>query len=335
MDETELPAEGPEGATAAACAGVGQDEFEDWEFEEEENAPGEDEPADEPRTRRPDVKWSAELGRAVCAKVAAGETQVAICRQPGMPSRATLFRWNRDKPPFARRLAKARAAAGRKAGQTKPSSFCPVTANEIFERMCEGQSVSEICRDPAMPSFSAVYHWRRDFPEFAEMMRTAREVQAERYCEQGIEIAEAVTPETAHATRVRLSQLRWTASHYWPRAFGTMKAVAPPEGPQVVQLLMRRFEVEVRDADGARRVVTYTPDPETGRAVRTAEGEWSAPRSPAQLAAVAAWQAASRTSGSESLAEALRGMATAAEGAERTGRALEGPAAPDPDDPWV
>jgi hypothetical protein len=96
---------------------------------------------------------------------------------------------------------------------------------DLFRRLCEGESLVAICADPAMPCFSTVYYWRRQFPEFAETMRVAREIQAERFCDLGWAIASGVTPEAAYATEVKLRQLRWTAAVLAPRRYGRTKPV--------------------------------------------------------------------------------------------------------------
>jgi hypothetical protein len=192
-----------------------------------------------------------------------------------MPSRASVLRWSKERPKFAKDLAKAKAVGGRKASGY-PSTYCAATAHEIFERMCEGEGVLSICRDPAMPSFSTVYYWRKQFADFRELMETARKIQAERFCDLGWEIADAVTPETAYATQVKLAQLRWTAGVMAPWAF-RLKMVEPPGEQPVQSLLIRRFEIETR-ADGARRVVAYCPNPRTGLPERDSEGQWVLPR---------------------------------------------------------
>jgi hypothetical protein len=225
--------------------------------------------------RRADVRFSLEVARAVCARVAAGESQVSICAEAGMPSRSTVFCWARDRPTFAKALAKAKAVGGRKANG-QPSSYCAATAHEIFERMCEGETVVSICRDPAMPSFSTIYYWRRQFADFRAAMETARKIQAERFCDLGWEIAEGVTPETAFATRVKLAQLRWTASVLAPRDYGRFKVQEPPQETTVQTICIRSFAVELRE-DGARRVVAYRPNPTTGKVEREPAGDWERP----------------------------------------------------------
>jgi hypothetical protein len=51
-----------------------------------------DDASEHPEGVRGYVRFSAKLARAICERIAAGETQLAICADPGMPSRNTLRR---------------------------------------------------------------------------------------------------------------------------------------------------------------------------------------------------------------------------------------------------
>jgi hypothetical protein len=225
------------------------------------------------------VQFSAKVARAICARVAAGETQAAICADPSMPSRGTLHRWARERPAFAKIFARARAFGNRNLkGQT--STYCPVVAHEIATRLSEGESLTAICRDPAMPSMGTIFYWRKSNAEFAEALRLARETLAERFSDLGWEMAQGATPETAYLTRVQLGQLRWTAAILSPRTHGRHKASEPPEPPEVTTYLFRHFEIETHPETGQQRVVSYTPDPRTMLPRRTDEGPWTDPPDP-------------------------------------------------------
>lgn len=229
-----------------------------------------------PAVRRTPVRYSLPVVRAFLARVASGESQASICRDPTMPGRRSVLNWAKDRPRFAERLQRARVESGH-VGSGSASTYCPATAQEIFRRLCEGESVSGICRDPALPCFSTVYLWRKRFPEFAEMMRIAREVQAERFCDEGWEMAGEATPETAYLTHVKLTQLRWMMGHMAPRAYGRTKPLEPETPPQDQSLLFRHFMVEQRD-DGWVRVVAFRPNPHTRQMEReTEDGPWSPP----------------------------------------------------------
>lgn len=181
------------------------------------------------RRRRSYVRFSAALARAVCRRVAQGEALLAICAEAGMPHRVTVGRWVETIPAFARRLALARQAAGWAYGAQPGPVFCEDAAREIFARLCEGESLTRICRDPHLPARSTVDRWRLRHPAFDEAMRVARQIQGERLCDYSREIADAVEPRTAHATRVRLEHYRWMSTVLAPRRFGRVKPLGVEE----------------------------------------------------------------------------------------------------------
>jgi hypothetical protein len=218
------------------------------------------------------VRWSAALARRICERVAGGEVLYGVLREDGMPSAQSVAVWARARPEFAAALLEARRAGGRPARANGKGcggvwTYCEATAHEIFERLCEGQSLTAIARDPSMPSLSTIFYWRRKIPEFAETVRVAKEIQAERFCDLGWEMAEAATPKTAYLTQVRLAQLRWMAGVMAPRVF-RLKPVEAPAPREELKVLVRHFEVEVDPQTGKRTVVAYRPNPETGAVER-------------------------------------------------------------------
>lgn len=222
------------------------------------------------------VKFSAKLARAICARLAAGETQLAIVRDPAMPSRHTLSRWARDRPDFAKIFARAKAMGGRNA-MGRPSTYCPVAAHEIAVRVSEGETLTAISGDPSLPSMGTIFYWRKSHPEFADALKHAREVLAERFCDLGWEMAMGATPKTAHLIRVQLGQLRWTAGILSPRTHGKLKATEPPEPRKEQTVLLRHFQLEVHPETGQHRVVGFCPHPGTMQPVRDSQGEWTDP----------------------------------------------------------
>lgn len=218
------------------------------------------------RGTRSYVRFSAKVARAICARVASGETVAEICREPQMPHQCTVGLWARTLPTFAKALSQARAVSERRAPFGTPTTYSAAVAQEFYERVCEGESVIGVCRDPHMPSFSAFYRWRRHIPEFRRLMAEARAIQAERFCEMGWEIAQEVTPQTAYATHVKLGQLRWTAGMLAPRKYGRTKAVeldADSAGGDYVVIVKRFSNAPLPDgtvlAPGEMREVRREP----------------------------------------------------------------------------
>jgi hypothetical protein len=257
-------------------------------------------PAAGPATRRPTTRrkkqaakvfYTRDLGQAIARRVGLGETVQAICAEPGMPDRKSVTTWAKVHPEFGAALHRARLMAGwdPQTGE-RVTKYTEETAQEIFARMCDGETLTSICADPAMPGASTVARWRLRWPEFGDALRVAREVQAERLCDLGWEMAQGVTRETATAVRVTLGQLRWQAGKLAPRRYGqvratesefaaeslaAMAAVAAAAAPVIVA---KRFRIETRE-DGATRVVAFAPDPETGEVVRLTpeDAPWNAP----------------------------------------------------------
>lgn len=214
------------------------------------------------RRTRAGVGWSAALGEAICRRVAAGELLYVICREAGMPTPQSVGRWARERAGFGAALAEARLAGGRTAKGGGVSSYDRGLAQVICQRIAEGEALTAICQEVEMPCFSTLYAWGRKIPEFADMMRAAREAQAHWYCDTGWTLAMQATPDTAYVTDVRLKQLRWTAGCLAPRVYG-VKRVEPEAAQEVLTTLIRTFGIKTHPLTGERKVVAYTPNPET------------------------------------------------------------------------
>jgi len=50
------------------------------------------------------------IGMIICERLAEGESLRAICKDEGLPSRTTVFKWLIDNPQFASQYARAREA---------------------------------------------------------------------------------------------------------------------------------------------------------------------------------------------------------------------------------
>lgn len=237
--------------------------------------------------RKPAVKYTLKLAVRICERVAAGELLYDVCRGRRMPTPQTVGRWAREKADFGAALLEARRASGR--GPTADGrygggvfSFSEEVAGEIFERMCEGQSLTAISRDPTMPSLSTIFHWRRSFPQFEEAVQQGARIRAERICDDGWEEACGATPETAFLTQVKLGHMRWMAGVMAPRVFRP-KLVEPAQPREVRTILFRHFGVEVDKETGKKTVVAWCPNPLTGQVEREDTPGWRPPPGTARL----------------------------------------------------
>ncbi|THD82634.1 MAG: hypothetical protein E7812_01975, partial [Phenylobacterium sp.] len=145
--------------------------------------------------RKKAVQWSERVGRRVCRRLAAGELLYVIAREPGMPRPDTVAKWAKERPEFGSALISARRAGGRAAGSGggRVSAFCQEVAQEVFERLCEGWSLTKIGADPSMPAVATLFKWRNRFPEFERLVQLGMRVRAERMADDGWEMAMAAT----------------------------------------------------------------------------------------------------------------------------------------------
>lgn len=229
------------------------------------------------RARKTPVRWSGALGKRLCERLAGGELLYRILAEDGMPTPEGVAKWAREKPAFGAALLAARQAGGRPAGARGPVfTYSEGIGEEILERLCDGESLTAIGRDPTMPSLSTIFRWRRQMPEFEATVQLGMRVRAERACDTGWELAEAATKETAYLTEVRLKQLRWMAAVMAPRVY-KLKTVEPEKPVKTVDVMFRHFEIEVDKETGERRVVGWCPNPATGFPDRESDPDFRFP----------------------------------------------------------
>lgn len=227
------------------------------------------------RVRKTAVRWSEALGARLCARLAAGELLHRILREPGMPTPEGVMKWAKAKPAFGAAFHAARAAGGRPTGSRGPvSTYTEGVGEEIFERVCDGESFSRIGADPTMPSLSTIFNWRDNVPGFEARMQRAMRVRAERMCDASLEIAEAATPETAYLAQVQLGHLRWMTGIMAPWPF--RPKLVDPEKPRGAtrRVLERWFTVEEDPETGRMRMVAWCPNPDTGAVEREDTPGW-------------------------------------------------------------
>jgi hypothetical protein len=173
------------------------------------------------------LRYSKAVAEAVIAGTRAGKVLSEVCAAPGMPSVRVVVGWTKARPGFGAALRAAREAAGLGLRGGARSSYCPQVAEAICVRLCEGEAVVSVLRDPEMPGYSTFYRWMKEEADFRSAVTLAREIQGLRLAEIGWEEASGVTPETAFATRVKLEHLRWYAGKLSPRKYGALKGVEP------------------------------------------------------------------------------------------------------------
>jgi hypothetical protein len=117
----------------------------------------------------------AEMQAQVLARLEAGYTHTALAALHGYPSRATIHRWAREEPAFARRLAEARAwgRSLRRQAALSGRTYDEARAQALLLRVRRGERVVALTRTPGQPNREALDAWKRQRPDFAQALAEA------------------------------------------------------------------------------------------------------------------------------------------------------------------
>lgn len=134
------------------------------------------------------------------------------------------------------------ASEGNKVG--RPTTYTPQVATIICERIADGESLRRICRDEDMPGRTTVWQWLDAHPEFAAQYARAREMQAEGFFEEIIEIADdgrrdyqetdegafLVDHDHIQRAKLRVDARKWVAARMAPKRYGEpARNIAKPD----------------------------------------------------------------------------------------------------------
>jgi hypothetical protein len=207
--------------------------------------------------------YTHKLGRAVCARVAAGESLRRIGAEVGWPTPQTVWNWAHAEPDFGDALAEAQKAArvasrlrdreaeAARAVRRDPkrpgpaSTYHPAWGAEICRRLSEGESLVAICRDADMPRAQTVLEWVRRHPEFEDMYVIARRMQADYLADEVREVGLSATPSTVWADRLHFDTLRWLTARLAPKKYCekimVVEAMREPVEPGGLTVIVKRY----------------------------------------------------------------------------------------------
>lgn len=138
-------------------------------------------------------------------------------------------------------------------------TFNELVAEVICERISLGEGLTRICKDPGMPTYALVSRWRRDVPEFRQMLTRAYEDRAETLRDKILEMEEKIGTVSwskddavaLAALRQRFELLKWGASVDGPQKYSDkLKISGDKDSPIsfVIETGIRR-----KDDEGFRR----------------------------------------------------------------------------------
>lgn len=78
----------------------------------------------------------------------------------------------------------------------RPSTFTQEVADEICERLSQGEPLRQICRDERMPAWQTVYGWKAAHEDFSKRIAGAREAGFDAIAEECLEIADETAFDT-------------------------------------------------------------------------------------------------------------------------------------------
>jgi hypothetical protein len=95
-------------------------------------------------------------------------------------------------------------------------------ADQICERLIEGESMRQICSSKGFPSRASILRWMDEFPDFEAKCARARVLQADLMDDRVLEVANNVESGALEpkAGSVVLSALQWRASKLAPKKYG-------------------------------------------------------------------------------------------------------------------
>ena len=132
----------------------------------------------------------------------------------------------------------------------RPSLYNERLADRICALIADGSSLRSICERPGFPDRGTVMRWQREIPSFATKCAQAREDQAELMDEKILDVADACTPETAAADRVKISAYQWRASKLKPKVYGDkiQSEISGPDGKPIETVELTPREAAQRAA---------------------------------------------------------------------------------------
>lgn len=108
----------------------------------------------------------------------------------------------------------------------RPSNYRPYIADEICNRIANGESLVSICRDGEMPNAATVYEWLKKQPEFADRYARARETQADVLADEIVAIADDYSPDRdVQRDKLRIDARKWYASKLKPKVYGDRQQI--------------------------------------------------------------------------------------------------------------
>ena len=115
----------------------------------------------------------------------------------------------------------------------RPTDYSQELAERICARIMDGESLRKICKDSDMPNRSTVNRWlaSADHVEFCTQYTHAREVQADFYADEIIDLADDSSRDAIQhsgaieRSKIQIDARKWVASKLKPKKYGSFKSI--------------------------------------------------------------------------------------------------------------
>jgi hypothetical protein len=93
-----------------------------------------------------------------------------------------------------------------KRGAGRPTAYDAQIADQICDRVADGEFIHVICADPGFPKHRTVRDWTQRYPEFKAAYEQAKHCKHERLMDECLQIADAATKETLNLAEFQLAE---------------------------------------------------------------------------------------------------------------------------------
>lgn len=141
------------------------------------------------------------------------------------------------------------------------SDFTQQLADQICERIADGESLRSICEEDEMPNKATVFRWLAANKEFCDQYARARETQADSLFDEILAIADdghndwmlrkhgdderwVENGEVLRRSSLRVDARKWMAGKLRPKKYGdkvTQEHTGPDGGPVAIQQIVRKI----------------------------------------------------------------------------------------------
>jgi hypothetical protein len=115
----------------------------------------------------------------------------------------------------------------------RPTHYTPEIARVIGDRMIDGHTLRAVCQQDGMPDEGTVYRWIAEHEEFRQIYARARELQAMRWGEEILSIADDARLDPQDR-RIRVDTRKWLLSKVLPRLYGDRVTLAGDPAAPIV-----------------------------------------------------------------------------------------------------